>query len=125
MLRAGDTLLLGPEEDYHLHIILTDANDDGELILASVTTLQKWTKDRTVVLKKGDHPFIQHDSGIAYSFARIVSAAEIESVVSNKPSLVRQPMSPEVLNRVQAGLLESDFTENGVRWFYRDLNQAG
>ena len=125
MLKAGDTLLLGPEDDYHLHVVLTDPNETGELIVASVTTLQKWTKDRTVVLKKGDHPFIQHDSVVAYSYARIAGVAEIESLVTNKPSLARQPVSPELLGRIRAGLLESDFTENGVRWFYREINQAG
>lgn len=34
---------------------------------------------------------------------------------------MREPVSPELLRRIRAGLRDSDFTPNGVRHFYGSL----
>jgi len=34
---------------------------------------------------------------------------------------MREPVSPELLRRIRAGLRDSDFTPNGVRHFYSSL----
>jgi hypothetical protein len=69
----------------------------------------------------GDHPFIVHDSVIAYSYARIRTVEEIEIAVASGAARLREPVSPELLKRVCDGLIESDFTPNGIRNFYKSL----
>ncbi len=58
------------------------------------------------MLKSGDHPFIEHESVIA---------------IRNDTAKQREPISRELLTRVQAGLLDSDFTPNGVRQYFREV----
>lgn len=122
MPKLGDTFLAGndEEEDYHLHIVITSPDADGNVLLVSVTTLRKWS-DKTVVLRVGEHPFIKHDSCIAYQYAIIKDGNELDEALNARPGLRREPLTPAILNRVQRGLLESDFTENGIRHYFRDI----
>ena len=122
MLRCGDTFLAGDEgsESLHLHIVATPPNIDGEVLLLSVTTRQRFS-DTTVILKPGDHPFIRHDSVIAYNYARVRLVRELEVSIQSKRDLMRTPLKTEVLKLVQEGVLESDFTENGVKHFYKEV----
>jgi mRNA-degrading endonuclease toxin of MazEF toxin-antitoxin module len=77
MLNLGDTFLTGDAEDdtLHLWIILTPPSE-GEVVTVSVTTRRR--KSETLVqLHPGDHPFIAHESVIAYAYARIRTVEEI------------------------------------------------
>jgi hypothetical protein len=74
-------------------------------------------------LRPGDHPFIVRDSVIAYSYARIRTVEEIEVAVASSAAKLREPVSPELLTRVCNGLMDSDFTPNGVRHFYKSIQK--
>jgi len=76
VLRAGNTFY-SPTPDNripHLWIVLSDPDDDGFAICASVTSAQD-DSERTTVCKKGDHPLISHESVIFY-----VDAHEIDMI---------------------------------------------
>jgi mRNA-degrading endonuclease toxin of MazEF toxin-antitoxin module len=124
MLNRGDTFLTGDEQDdtLHLWIVLTPPSE-GEVVTVSVTTRRR-RSETLIELHPGDHPFIVHDSVIAYSYARIRTVEEIEVAVASGAAWLREPVSPEVLERVCKGLIESDFTPNGIRNFYKSL-QSG
>src|ERR1035438_10358093 len=68
-MRCGDTLLIpapGMGVTPHLWIIATEPVTDTQLcVIVNVTTLRN-SRDQTVMLRKGDHPFITHDSAIFY-----------------------------------------------------------
>lgn len=121
MLNRGDTFLTGDEQEdtLHLWIVLTPPSE-GEVVTVSVTTKRR-RSETLVELHPGDHPFIVHDSVIAYSYARIRTVEEIEVAVASGAARLREPVSPELLRRVRNGLIESDFTPNGIRHFFKNI----
>lgn len=127
MLNCGDTFLTGDgdEENFHLWIIITPPSE-GEVVTVCVVTAHK-RSERLVVLNDGDHPFIKHESVIAYRFSKIREIGDIEAAIAAKAARKREPISGDILRRVQGGLIESDFTPNDVRFYYemtmRDLEQ--
>ena len=120
-MNCGDTFLTGDEEDddYHLWIIITPPYED-EVVTVSVTTRRK-RSETLVVLQAGDHPFLRHESVIPYAFARIRNISDIAAAISNDMAKKRETASKVLLNRAQAGLLESDFTPNGVKSFFKEV----
>jgi hypothetical protein len=123
MLECGDTFLTGDDDDegYHLWIVLTPPSE-GEVVTVSVTTLRK-RSEKLVVLQAGEHPFIGHPSVVAYAYARIRTVQTIETAIVNGTAKKREPVSRALLKKVRAGLVDSDFTPNGVRHFYNDVMQ--
>ncbi len=119
MLNCGDTFLTGDgdEDNFHLWIIVTPPSE-GEMVTVCMVTATKKT-ERLVQLAPGDHPFIKHASAISYGFSRIRAVADIEAQLANGSARPKEPMPANVLNRIQAGVIDSDFTPNGVRSFYR------
>jgi len=121
MLNCGDTFLTGDEADLDLHLwIVISPPGEGEVVTVSVTTRRK-RSETLVVLKPGDHPFITRESVIAYSYSRIRTVDDIETALQNGTAKKREPVAETLLKRVQAGLLDSDFTPNGVRQFFREV----
>lgn len=121
MLSCGDTFLTddGDEENFHLWIIITPPNE-GEVITVCVVTAHK-RSERLVVLNSGDHPFITHESVIAYGWSKIRAVGDIEAAFAAKAAKLREPISPAILKRAQDALLDSDFTPNGVRHYFKSL----
>lgn len=121
MLYCGDTFLTGDEEDQDLHLwIIITPPSEGEVVTVSVTTRRK-RSETLVVLKPGDHPFIVRESVIAYSYSRIRTVEDIEIALLNGTAKQREPVSEALLKRVQSGLIDSEFTPNGVRHFYKEV----
>ena len=121
MLNCGDTFYWAESDDEepHLRIIVTPP-EAGEVAIVSVTSRHK--KSETLVcLEVGDHPFIKHSSVIAYAYSKIVSVDEIELLLQSGSAKLKGPVNAPLLKRIQAGLLDSDFTPNGVRYFCRNL----
>ena len=86
--------------------------------MVNATTLRSHS-DTTVILKKGDHPYIVHDSVVFYADARIVDSRQIEAGI--KAGLFPQlaACSAALLKSVQAGLVQSPFTPNKVIDFFK------
>jgi hypothetical protein len=122
MLPCGYAFLDGndEEQDYHLHIVATDADASGDAIVVSVSTLYRFA-DRTVLLKPVDHPWLKHDSYVAYSFARLRKIADIEARLARLPQMVRQGCSESLIRRIQDGILESEQSEHGIKNYYREV----
>jgi hypothetical protein len=119
MLNCGDTFLIEDEDglDRHLWIVVTPPTE-GEVIIVSVTTQRK-KSEALVVLRKGDHPFISHDSVVAYAYSGIRAVDDIELAIENCTATRREPVPEAILKKVRVGLRDSDFTPNGVRHYYR------
>src|ERR1700676_42671 len=100
MLNDGDTFLTGDAEDESLHLwIVVTPPTDGEVVTVSVTTRRR-KSETLVVLKPGDHPFIEHESVIAYTYSRIRPVDDIEAAMRNGTAKKRQPISRELLARI-------------------------
>ena len=112
----------------HLLIFVTDLvpvvrsnKTEYFAIAVNLTSLKnrpgkKSRQDTTTILKLSDHPFILHDSIIAYEYARIVSESEALNML--KSGEKQENMSESVLARVIAGLQKSKYTRFEVRDFY-------
>src|SRR5258708_2588959 len=93
MLKEGDTFLTGDAEDQSLHLwIVITPPTEGEVVTVSVTTRRR-KSETLVVLKSGDHPFIEHESVIAYSYSRIRSVDDISAAIRNDTAKQREPIS--------------------------------
>jgi len=78
---CGDTFLMpapGGRATPHLWIVVTTPDPaTRECAIVSVTTLRN-SKDQTIILRPGDHPFIRHDSTIFYGDGMIVDVRNLE-----------------------------------------------
>lgn len=121
MLSCGDTFLTGEgdENNFHLWIIITPPRE-GEVVTVCIVTAHK-RSERLVVLNPGDHPFITRESVIAYGWSRIRAVADIEAALATQAAKKREPIAAHILKKAQGCLLESDFTPNGVRHYFRSV----
>ena len=126
MLQCGDAFLDGDdvEEDYHLHIVATKPSVDGYVVVVSISTIYRFA-DRTVVLSAGDHPWLRHESFVAYNFATLKKVPDIEARLLQRPSMRKDRCTEGLLKRVQLGVIESEQTENGVKNFCREIYPQG
>ncbi len=116
-LTCGDTVVMrkSVSEEWHLWILLTAPDQStGEVVIVNVTTLRPHS-DRTVILTKGDHPFITHDSVVFYSDAQFSNAQLIEAAIKAGICTKCDPVSDELLRRIQGGLLQSTLTPAKIR----------
>jgi hypothetical protein len=109
-VNLGDTFVLD-----HLWVIASLPTSEGLVAGLYVTT---WgpRSDETCELNVGDHPFVRHRSTIAYSAARMFSAAQLETVLTSVICKgTRAAVSAALLERIQAGALASDLTPQKVQ----------
>lgn len=122
MLCCGNTFLL-PKSAYlveHLWIVITEPEaETSNAVCVNVTTRNRYS-ETTVVLAPGDHPFINHDSVINYRDARKLNLAQVYEVLTTKMPQrfafgIYDPCSPQLLKRIQDGLLASPHAANGIK----------
>jgi hypothetical protein len=120
---CGDTFLMpapGGVATPHLWIVVTQPDPQTHLCaIVSVTTLRN-SKDQTVILRPGDHPFVRHDSTVFYGDAMIVDALRLESEIAAGLALVRERCSKAILKLLQDGVVASLFTRPKIQRFCRE-----
>ncbi len=110
-LNVGDVFLLTtPPNDKHLFVIIAPTQN-GKYLCVNVTS-KRDNSDTSCILQQGDHPFVRHDSVIAYRKAREVDAAVIQNQIDRGNCQQYQPFSSKVLNRIQQGGLSSTRLKN-------------
>lgn len=124
-LRAGHTFLYPLKEDReaHLWIVATNPNADGMFAAVSLTSL-KGSKDQTVVLQPGEHPFIKWPTCVAYAVADISSCDKLKGYLESGAARMHRDTSPELLKLVFDGFLASDLTKKRVREFIQAYKAA-
>lgn len=122
-LKAGRAFLLcaSGEPKSHLRFVLTDCDPaTGRCVIVMVVSAKSYT-DKTVVLRAGDHPFIEHESHVSYGDARYFTEQQLKKA-QRLGQLVMQPdMSLQLLTRVRLGLLTSSRTIHEIKDFCRRL----
>jgi hypothetical protein len=120
---SGDTFLMpapGGRATPHLWIVITAPDPITRLCaIVSVTTLRN-SKDQTIILRPGDHPFIRHESTIFYGDAMIVDARKVDQDLVAGLVLAREKCPPQTLRLVQDGVAASPFTRPRLLRFCRD-----
>ena len=115
-LSAGQTFLYPLKDGYreHLWIIATDPDESGFVAVVNITSL-RGSKDQTIVIRRGEHPFVQWDSCVYYLMAEIKSESDIQAHFDCGEAQVRDSLTPALLEDVVAGFAASDFTRERVR----------
>jgi hypothetical protein len=119
----GETLLLPTPnvQNKHLFIIITSREPNTNNVIIVGLETNRGRSDTTVILRQGDHPFIQHETSVRYSGAKIVSADTLIQLVDRGIAIPKDPCSPKLLERIRQGLLRSPHTTNEILEHYRNL----
>lgn len=122
-MECGDTFLMpapGGIATPHLWIVVTEPDPVSNLCaIVSVTTLRN-SKDQTVILRVGDHPFIRHESTIFYGDAMIVDVRRLENEIAAGLAVRREKCPAATLKLVQQGVTASPFTRPKFLRFCRE-----
>jgi hypothetical protein len=121
LIRAGSSLFLlrtGSVSTPHLWAILTDPVEGGRVVGVMLVTDRSHT-DKTTCLEPGDHEFVKTRTSVDYGTARFFSLNSIEGLLSDGRGRFERAFSPEVLQRIQQGLLRSPRTVHFIKEFCR------
>lgn len=92
--------------------------DTRKAICVNLTTLRNHS-DTTCVLKRGDHPFVVHDSVINFSDAQEMPIDKVEQALAAKTDhfvcKLLDPCDARLLARIRQGLLDSSLTPKGIK----------
>lgn len=122
-MECGDTFLMpapGGLATPHLWIVITAPDPASHLCaIVSVTTLRN-SKDQTVLLKVGDHPFIRHDSTIFYGDGMVVDGRRLDAEISAGLAVAREKCPAATLKLIQDGVAASPFGRPKFVRFFRE-----
>ena len=92
------------------------------MVIVSLTTL-RGQAEQTVVLRKGEHPFIKWDSSVCYSDCRLIDARDLDGKADSGQIKPQDPCSAATLKNIQDGLLASELTPRKVQNFYASITK--
>lgn len=116
---AGSTFLFDlSSPPAHLWVVASIPDSEGRFLVVSLTSL-KGSKDQTVILNPGDHPFIKWPTCAFYQLADIMTVAKLEEVIRLGHAKLREPLSPKLAALVLDGFAASQFTKKRVVEFAR------
>ncbi len=117
MLNLGDTVMLpkpGQEKEHLWALITAPDPESGDAIMVNLTT-QRPHSDTTTIIQPGVHPFVDRPTVVFYADARIVDVKILEEGLRHGPVRQHAALSPELLQRIQAGLFVSRFTPQRIK----------
>jgi len=126
-MKSGDTFLMPAPgisaRTPHLWIVVTDPSpEENMVVIVSLTTL-RGQAEQTVVLRKGEHPFIKWDSSVCYSDCRLIDARDLDGKADSGQIKPQDPCSAATLKNIQDGLLASELTPRKVQNFYASITK--
>jgi hypothetical protein len=105
-VNAGDTFLRG-DHDKHLWVVISDpALDPENVVIVNLTSLDS-EKEQACVLRRGDHPWIRHDTCVNYHDAVIATLEKLTAAKKIKAIAMQARMKPAVLARIRQGVADS------------------
>ena len=122
MLRCGDTFLL-PKSAYaveHLWIVITDPEPETNKAVCVNITSRSGYSEAAVLVQPSEHPFVKHESVINYRDACELDLGKVFQVLTTKTPQrfafgIYDPCSPELLRRIQDGLLSSPHVSKRIK----------
>lgn len=119
---AGDTFILthatGPTP--HLWVILWGPEGEAQsFMMVSLSTMRPHS-DQTVLIRVGEHPFIQHDTCAVYADVRKTTAEKLHQAEANRQLTRRDRASAQLLGKLREGLFASSRTPHAMREMARN-----
>ena len=112
MVLVGQTYLASTGNGNHLFIIVLGPIDiecyqKKQFLSVNVTSIEGTKNyDTACVIRAGEHPFIKHDSYVAYRFARLDSEQHLENLCKTQ-WIRKEDCSESLLKRMKEGLRKS------------------
>jgi hypothetical protein len=115
--RAGSTFILtrATGTSPHLWVVLWGPAGPADAYLIVHLASRKPHSDATVVLRAGEHPFIQHETCAVFSDARRTTAEKLGQAAVSRQLHPRADASPEMLEKLRAALFLSARTPHAIR----------
>ncbi len=110
-MNAGDTFRIpepGTSLDSHLWVVISDpAIDPARLLIVNFTTQRK-DSDPACILQAGEHPFVHHETCVNYGGAKVVSVAQIQTLLKKGLLSSHAALSDVLLKRIRDGAAASE-----------------
>ncbi len=126
MFKGGDSLLIETNTGAygvlsHLFFLILDPDPTtGETVIVNIERHDSPRQDTTVLLQKGDHPFVNEETIVNYFRASVTTVQKLQALVAANKAKPREPACQELLDRLKKGLKVSNRTPEGVKDFYAD-----
>jgi hypothetical protein len=111
-------------EDGHLWVIISDTNNDGELLEVNITstnnpdgTRRKYI-DNSCIVNVGEHPWITHESFLYYRKARGTEQSAIDRLLQARLITSNENVSSRLLRKIQDGAKKSVYLETNLEKFF-------
>ena len=116
-LFVGDSFVLKDLEGSHLHIIVAQEGprDENRVMMVYISTA-KSHRDTTTIIKIGEHPFVTEESWVRYQNIKVLQRLDL----INKISKFYGKVGNELLQRIQKGILRSEFSTKYIQELFRD-----
>lgn len=112
-MNPGDTIF-----SIHLWVICSGPQPPDDAVVAFNLTSKDWDSDTSCVIQAGEHPYVRHESVIAYQYGELFRPDHIARLKLLAPREY-DPVSPELLLRIQQGAVASPDTREQLKKIMR------
>ena len=108
----------------HVWVVCSLPDSEGNVVAVNCTTKRSASAgisigtDLNCILRKEDHPSIDHDTVMAYEAARVLTLEEQQCILNDCPR--RPDFSDALISRIQGGALRSDLTSQRIQKMIRE-----
>lgn len=100
----------------HLHIICTDPDDDGKVVLVSITSWTNDLCDSTCTLLRHEHPWLwKEKSWVCYRTADFHEVTALERGLTEGKIEAQENCNAQVFLKVRNGLCNSPHTPRKIK----------
>lgn len=126
MIEPGETLLKQDPRN-HLWIVLSRANERGEIALVNLTTHRPERADHRscLIVRRGEHPWVRHDSCVRFREAQLQPAGDIVEQKAKGQLPQHEVCTPDLLQRLQTGVAAERQVPRKVRDAIRATLEGG
>jgi hypothetical protein len=112
-VNLGDTFLnINPYIAQHLWAIVSNPATDGRVVMFNFTSRHPGCEE-TCIIRRGEHPFVKHDTIVAYQRGQWLSRADWDQLQKLGFCQPHSSLTPSLLLRIQRGALDCDLTPIG------------
>ena len=125
-MTPGETSI-GYDWRNHFWIVLSLPTEHGEIALVNLTTHGRSVRcgAHCIVVCPGEHPFVRRESCVHYRKADLGLTALLDAARERRALAVREPISAELLLRMQEGALASRLTKPAFKAAVRATLERG
>ena len=99
----------------HLFVVLTAPEGIPPVVIMVNITTRRPTSDATVVLTPSDHPFVKHESVVAFEHALIFDVSKLENGLTAGLLTKYSDISDSLFVSIKKGLLISPRTPQDIK----------